>query len=126
MKKSKEIPFSFIVEYLASRNPAVKPMFGCQAIYIGEKIFLILRKKSPADPDNGVWVATERQHHASLKLQFPSLRNIAVFGTQDSAWQNLPADAADFEEKAIELCDLIKKNDSRLGRIPKPKKKKKP
>ena len=36
----------------------------------------------------------------------------------------LPANAEDFEEVAIEICELIKAGDPRIGVLPKPKKKK--
>jgi hypothetical protein len=121
----KEIPFDFVIERLSSLDPVVKPMFGCHAIYVRDKIVLIVRKKEKADPDNGVWVATTPEHHTSLKKQLPSLRPIAVFG-DNGGWQNLPSDHPDFEEHAITACELVLKNDPRVGKIPKAKKKKRP
>jgi hypothetical protein len=120
-----KIPFDFVLEKLQRLEPQVKPMFGCYAIYVRSKIVLILRKKETTQEDNGVWVATTLAHHASLKKDFPSLRRIGVFGTERSGWQILPLDADDFEESVMHICDLILKNDLRIGKIPKVKKRNK-
>lgn len=100
-------------------------MFGCHAIYQNEKIVLITRNKEEHKHDNGVWLATTQEHHASLKRDFPSMRSIQLLGNKETAWQNLPADADDFEESVLKACDLIRKGDIRIGKIPKPKNKKK-
>lgn len=100
-------------------------MFGCHAVYHNEKIVLITRCKAEHPNDNGVWLATTPEHHASLKLEFPSLRSIGLLGNGETAWQNLPADADDFEESVLKACALICKGDKRIGKIPKAKKKKK-
>lgn len=117
----KAIPFGFVLERLENKSPVTRPMFGCHAIYIGEKIVLILRNKATEKRDNGVWLATTPEHHTSLKLLFPSMRSIQLFGGKISSWQNIPAGAIDFEESVMVLCDLIIKNDSRIGKIPKGK-----
>jgi hypothetical protein len=93
-------------------------------VYVKNKIVLILRKKSADDPDNGVWVASTPEHRDSLKKDFPSLRTIQLFGTKETSWQNLPDDADDFEESVMTICELILKQDERIGKIPKEKKKK--
>ena len=94
-------------------------MFGCLAVYVGEKIVLILRDKLGADPDNGVWIATTEEHHESLRRDFPGMRSIRVFGHEVTHWQVLPSDAADFEEAALRACELIAARDPRIGKIPK-------
>ncbi len=100
-------------------------MFGCHAIYHGEKIVLITRNKPEHAYDNGVWLATTPEHHDSLKSEFPSLRSINLFGSKETAWQNIPAEADDFEEAVLKACALICKGDKRIGKIPKAKKRKK-
>lgn len=124
MAKEKIIPFEFVLDYLAPANPSTRPMFGCQAIYIGNKIVMALRDKKESTSDNGIWLATTPEHHESLRKDFPSLRSIKIFGTGESSWQVLPKKANDFEESAIRVCGLILKNDPRIGKIPKPKSKK--
>jgi len=119
------VAFDFVLEQLLTLQPVVKPMFGCHAVYVGEKIVLILRKKTSDDTDNGVWIATTSEHHDSLKKLFPNMRSILVFGGGETGWQLLPEDAVDFEESVNEVCKLIMRHDKRVGKIPKKKKKKK-
>ena len=98
-------------------------MFGCHAIYVREKIVLILRKKENDLHDSGVWLATTPDHHKSLKEKFPSMRPVGIFGAT-SSWQNIPMEADDFEESVLTACEMILKNDPRIGKVPKPKKRK--
>lgn len=123
MKKSNPIPFNFVLEQLFSVTPRIRPMFGCHAIYIGNKIMVTLRNKEEHTYDNGIWISTKAEHHASLKKIFPSMRSIQVLGNQTN-WQIIPAEADDFEESAIKLCELILKDDARIGNVPKARKKK--
>ncbi|MGI8893550.1 MAG: hypothetical protein ACR2GN_08815 [Bacteroidia bacterium] len=123
MIKTKKIPFDFVLEKLLPLQPEVKPMFGSFAVYVGEKIMLILRQRESYPEDNGVWIATSQQYHESLRKQFP-IRSIIAFGPGETSWQVLPESENQFESKATEICDLILKYDERIGRIPKKKKKK--
>jgi hypothetical protein len=120
MMKSK-IPFEFVIEELERIHPRVKPMFGCYAIYAGEKLVLILRKRNEFTDDNGVWLAAPHEHHASLKKEFPCMRSVRLLGSSETVWQNIPADEDDFEELALNACRLILKGDERIGKIPKKK-----
>jgi hypothetical protein len=122
MKKQSSVPFSFVLENLHQLDPVIKPMFGCHSVYIGNKIVMSLRDKD--DEDSGVWIATSPEFHSSLKKEFPGMRSIRVFGTGTSSWQVLSKDADDFEASVNHLCDLVLKNDPRIGKIPKAKKKK--
>ncbi len=116
----KAVPHEFVLEALASVAPRTHPMFGCLAIYVGEKIVLILRQK-PGGTDNGVWLATTEQHHESLRREFPHMRSIHVLGRETTHWQILPDDAPDFEEAALHACELIIARDPRIGKVPKPR-----
>ena len=122
-KPTAAVPFQFAIDYLYALNPIVKPMFGCHAVYIGNKIVLILRNKKDEKLDNGVWIATTLEHHQSLKKDFPGMRSISVLGSSVTGWQLLPLEADDFESSVIKACDFILKNDVRIGKIPLPKKK---
>jgi hypothetical protein len=93
-------------------------MFGCLAVYVEEKIVLILREKPTYSEDNGVWLATTHEHHASLRADFPNMRSIGILGKKIKGWQILPSTAADFEEAALHACDLVLARDSRIGKIP--------
>jgi hypothetical protein len=121
--RKRSIPFDFVLEELTPLAPLTRQMFGSTAVYIGEKIVLILRRKETGESDNGVWLATTPEHHASLQLDFPSMRSISVFGSGTTGWQVLPLDAPDFEESAMKACELILRGDIRIGKIPKQKSK---
>jgi len=120
----KEIPFTFVLEELAELGLEIKPMFGCHAIYVGDKIVLILREKESETYDNGLWVATFAEHHASLRADFSALRHIRMFGPGPTGWQNLPVSHPEFEDQALALCAAIKSGDVRIGKIPASRKKK--
>lgn len=112
-------PHEFVLEALASLSPHTRPLFGCLAIYVGEKIMLILRDKAGNTADNGVWLATAEEHHESLRREFPNMRSVALLGKKVTAWQVLPADALDFEEATLRACELVLAGDPRIGKVPK-------
>jgi hypothetical protein len=115
----KSIPFGFVLEQLSTIPVVTRPMFGCYALYWENKILMMLRHKKDFPKDNGVWLATTLEHHESLKKDFPSMRSVSLFGDTPSGWQNIPAEADDFEELAIKACRLIMKGDPRIGKVPK-------
>src|SRR5208282_1211077 len=80
LKQRKPIPHEFVLDALASLSLRTRPMFGCLAIYVKDKIVLILRDKPNQATDNGVWLATTTEHHESLQREFPSMRSIEVLG----------------------------------------------
>ncbi len=119
VKKRKAAPHEFVLEALASLSPRTRPMFGCLAAYVEEKIVVILRDKRDAtSADDGVWLATTAEHHASLRRDFPEMRSIGVLGEKVTGWQVLPVDAPDFEESALRACELILAGDARIGKVP--------
>ena len=118
VKPRKPVPHEFVLDAIAALSPTTRPMFGCLAIYVKDKIVLILRDKPGQAPDNGVWLATTRDHHQSLRRSFPNMRSIQVFQKDVTAWQVLPADAPDFEESALTACDLVVAGDPRIGKVP--------
>ncbi len=117
-RKAAKIPFDFVLEALAPLSPTTRLMFGCTAVYVGERIVFALRKKQGDAHDSGVWVATTEAHHASLREALPSLRSISVFGVGVTGWQNLPETADDFEESALRACALVRAGDPRIGKVP--------
>jgi hypothetical protein len=115
------VPHAFVLEELYPLHPITRNMFGCTAIYIGEKIMLALRDKPTAANDNGLWLATTHDHHESLRREFRNMRSIEVLGKAATGWQLLPLDAADFEQAALHACALIARGDPRIGKVPKPR-----
>jgi hypothetical protein len=117
-KKRRSVPFEFVLDALAVADPQMRPMFGCVGVYVEEKIVLILRDGREPAEDNGVWVATTKEHHASLRRELPSMRSIGVLGPDVTGWQVLPPDAPGFEEEALRAVALILAGDPRLGKDP--------
>ncbi len=125
MAKRKSIPFEFVLESLAVKNPLTKPMFGAHGVYVDGKIVFILRDRETNPKDNGVWVATVGEHHKSLKKALPSLRSIEMFGPGPTGWQILPMSSKYFESSVEKACAMVLQNDERIGKYPKPKSKRK-
>jgi hypothetical protein len=122
VKQRKNLPHEFVLEAIAALSPRTNPMFGCLAVYVEEKIVLILRDKKDQTADNGVWLATTEEHHESLRRELPNMRSIAMFGKKVTGWQVLPADSVNFEKAAMRACELILAGDPRIGKIPKERK----
>ena len=118
-RRRKSVPHEFVLDALALLAPTTRPMFGCLAVYVGEQIVMILRDRHDWRADNGVWLATSAEHHASLKQEFPRMRSIQLLGRKVTHWQVLPARAADFESAALRACKLVVARDPRIGKIPK-------
>src|ERR1700723_1830616 len=93
-------------------------MFGCLAIYVNDKIVLILRDKPKSTADNGVWLPATPRTPPSVRREFPNMRSIQVFGKRVTGWQVLPVDAPDFESAALRACELVLAGDLRIGKIP--------
>lgn len=119
--KRRSAPYPFIVEALTPLEPEVRPMFSGFAVYVGEKIVLMLRDSPKHPEDNGVWlVFSESASLADLKIRqdFPSLRSINLLGGKIAHWLLIPADSPTFESEALHACELLLKHDGRFGRIP--------
>jgi len=119
----KNIPFDFVLDHLIPLDVSVKQIFGLWAIYVNKKIMLILRHRQDYLDTNGVWIATNKEHHKSLKIDIPSLHSISNYSRdiKETEWQVIPVDSEDFEASVRKVCELIKHNDHRIGRVPKPR-----
>ncbi len=80
VKLRKSVPYEFVLEALSPLPIETRAMFGCLAVYVGDKIVLMLREKPKQKEDNGVWLATTKEHHQSLQREFPHMRSIQLLG----------------------------------------------
>ncbi|GAB2974862.1 hypothetical protein GCM10027049_06610 [Mucilaginibacter puniceus] len=115
MKKS--MPFDFLLDYLPA-GVVIKPAIGMYYIYWEGKIVLIFRKVNKNSQHNGLWIATRREDHASLKTEVPAVTDF-VFDEKDAIepnWLQLKDGHDDFESAAIQICELITKRDKRIGK----------
>lgn len=102
-------------------QPEVRRMFSGYAVYLGDRIVLMLRDHVKSPQDNGLWLVLSESvdpDDPALHKEFPSLRAIELLGNKISHWLVIPIDSATFEEEAMHACDLLLKHDSRLGRVP--------
>ncbi len=113
------IPYPFVFDELEGLALETKLMFGCLAIYVGNKIVLIQRLRQAPPEDDGIWLATTQEHHESLRKIFPEMRSIKLFGPGETGWQVLPQNALSFERDVVKACALVRAGDSRIGKIPK-------
>jgi hypothetical protein len=118
VKRRKAVPHEFVLDAIAPLAPWTRPMFGCLAVYVEDRIVVVLRDKQDHAADNGVWLATTKDHHESLRREFPNMRSIRLLGRRVTGWQVLPADAQDFEEAALRASALIVAGDPRIGNVP--------
>jgi hypothetical protein len=119
--KRRSAPYPFILEALTALEPEVRPMFSGFAVYVGEKIVLMLRDSLKQPKDNGVWLVfseTANLADPGIRQDFPSLRLIDLLGGKIAHWRLIPADSSTFESEALHACELLLKHDLRLGRVP--------
>jgi hypothetical protein len=86
VQQRKAVPHQFVLDAIAALSPTTYPMFGCLAVYVEDKIVLVLRDRRDKTADNGVWLATTEDHHDSLRRDFPSMRSIQVLGKGVTGW----------------------------------------
>jgi hypothetical protein len=123
--KRKAAPFPFVLEELTPLEPEVRPMFSGFAVYVGEKIVMMLRDSVKNPKDNGIWLVLSESAKLAdpgLRRDFPSLRNIELLGGKIAHWRLIPADSPTFEPEALHACELLLKRDPRFGRIPQSRK----
>jgi hypothetical protein len=93
-------------------------MFGTKVAYLDGMLVLCFSAKD--DPWRGVLVCVERESHASLMAQFPSLSPHPIL----PKWLYLPESRDGFERAAEQLVDLVRARDPRIGVVPQQKKRK--
>jgi hypothetical protein len=100
-------------------------MFSGFAVYVGDKIVLMLRNSAKHPEDNGVWLVfseTANLADPGISRDFPSLRLIGLLGGKIAHWRLIPADSPTFESEALHACELLLKRDPRFGRVPQSRK----
>jgi hypothetical protein len=80
VKRRKPVPYEFVLDAIAPLSPETRSMFGFLAVYVEDKIVLILREKHDVTEDNGVWLATTEEHHQSFRREFPNMNPFRYSG----------------------------------------------
>jgi len=120
-KPKPKIPHAFVIEALDSLHPEVRRMFSGFALYIDNRIHMMLRDSPKLPEDNGIWLVLSEGTDPSdpnLHRELPSLRPIQTIGGKIGHWLLIPSDRPNFETEALHACDLILRHDPRLGRVP--------
>jgi hypothetical protein len=112
----KLVPYDFLLDYLP-QSILIKPAIGMFYIYFEGKIVLIFRKVNKNPQHNGIWIASRRENHASLKTEIPAITDFD-FGEEavEPNWLQLLDGHEDFEETAILICEFISRRDRRIGK----------
>lgn len=113
---NKTMPFDFLLDYLPA-GVVVKPPIGMFYIYYDGKIVLIARKTGKNARYNGVWISTAKIHHSALIEEIPAVANFVLDDGVETNWLLLSSEHDDFEEAAINICELISKKDKRIGKV---------
>ena len=105
-----ETSLAWILEPLES-DPGChrRRMFGCDAAYLNDKLYLVVADKS--EPWNGLLVCTSQEHHAALRTDLPALRQHPILGK----WLYLSQTHPQFEHTARLLTALALERHPRLG-----------
>jgi hypothetical protein len=114
-KPKRAVPHEFVIDALAPSGPTTRPMFGCTAVYVDERVVFILRKRG--DTDDGVWVAFEPEKQAEVVAAFPALARISVVPNV-RGWLMLSEKHPSFEDDVVRACALVRAGDHLLGKVP--------
>jgi hypothetical protein len=87
----------------------LRKLFSFDAAYLDGRLYLAVA--GGKEPWNGMMVCTSREHHASIRSQFPQLVPHKVLGK----WLYLSQSHPEFESVAVELAAMARKRDPRLG-----------
>jgi len=119
IKAVKSHPLDWLLEPLENKPAYLrKKMFGCEAAYLGGRLMLVIADGE--EPWNGLMIATSREHHPSLLLEWKALKPHPVLGK----WLYISQNHPQFEKIGTAAVKCILKNDPRIGVDPKPRKRK--
>jgi hypothetical protein len=95
-----------------------RKMFGCEAAYLNGRLMLVLA--AGEEPWNGLLVATSREFHQALQLQWKPLKSHPVLGK----WLYLSQTDPAFDKVAASIVEHVQRGDARIGVEPKPRNRK--
>jgi hypothetical protein len=109
-KKRKANPLLWLYEPLESYDRYLcKKFFSFDGAYLDGQLCLAV--VSLREPWNGMMACTFREHHASLRAEFPALAPHRVLGK----WLYISQLHPEFESVATGLVELARRRDPRLG-----------
>lgn len=121
MRYADKIPYVFILDYLTGVDITIKPMFGCHGIYANGKLCLFLMNREKplirreGEPmQKGVYIATTAEYTNDLKQIFPDAE--FEFLKAGKVWIFVSETLSAFEQYVVRACEMISRNDHRIGR----------
>jgi hypothetical protein len=109
-KKKKANPLLWLYEPLEGEERYLcKKFFSFDGAYLDGQLCLAI--VSLSEPWNGMMACTAREHHASLRAEFPALESHRVLGK----WLYISQLHPEFESVATGLVELARRRDPRLG-----------
>jgi hypothetical protein len=113
-------PYAWLWESLEAESSfLLRPMFALKALYLDGKLMFCFAAKP--EPWRGLLIATDRERHSSLLVDFPELVPHPIL----PKWLYLSESTGSFDSTAQELCSLVKNRDPRIGILPEIKKSRK-
>jgi hypothetical protein len=86
LKQRKPVPHAFVLEALAPLSPYTRPMFGCLAVYVKDKIVLI-RDRPTNTSDKACCSLRPGTIMIACAASSPNMRSIHVWGKPDRSFR---------------------------------------
>jgi hypothetical protein len=86
-----------------------KKLFSFDAAYLNGLLYVAVMDGK--EPWSGLLVCTSKEHHGALVAEFPQLTQHKVLGK----WLYLSQTHPEFERVAMEIVELVRRRDRRLG-----------
>ena len=91
----------------------LRKLFSFDAAHLDNRLYLAVY--GGKEPWNGLLVCTSREHHASIRAQYPQLVSHEVLGK----WLYISQAHSEFESVAVDLAMMVRRRDPRLGVVSK-------
>jgi hypothetical protein len=112
-----DVPYFFVLNNLYPLRPTIKKMLGGYALYLNKKLIIFLRDNDKSPEYNGVYIATVPEFFLELQQEIHTSKMEFDLDGSKNSWIFISEDLADFEQKVMAACMLIKNNDARIGKI---------
>ncbi len=111
-----KVPHDFVLRFLYPVRPAIRKMLGCYALFVKNKLILLLRERDTQPELNGVFVATKPAFYEALQSEVHTSNIDYDIDGAPFTWIFISEDLPDFEDKVKYACELIKAGDERIGK----------
>ena len=110
------IPYDFILQSLYPVRLKVVKMLGGYGLYQESRLLFFLRDRDSELEFNGVFVATQPGFYKELQKEIHHSKMEFDFDGSHNSWIFISEDLDDFKEKVNKACELVKKDDLRIGK----------